>query len=147
MNIDTELNSEKSSAAEEAGGQSQVSESSAARPPGSDATTPAAIADAASAEGPIVANTRDEGQSKTVIAQRVEPSVEAERISSVVEAGGESQFGKSSIAIVSSGAAAVGPLEDALAALDRRDYATAQRLFEVSAAMVPPPLSGTPWRR
>jgi hypothetical protein len=44
--------------------------------------------------------------------------------------GGDNHVGNSSIAIASSGTAAVDPLRDALGALDRRDYATAQRLFE-----------------
>ena len=44
--------------------------------------------------------------------------------------GGGNQVGNSLVAIASSAATAVDPLGDALAALDRKDYATAQRLFE-----------------
>ena len=57
-------------------------------------------------------------------------SVEAEKIPSAGAIGGDNQVGNSSVAIASSAATAVDPLTDALAALDRRDYATAQRLFE-----------------
>ena len=128
--MDAELNSENSSAAGEAGEQSQVRESSLARPLGSEAATPAATADAASGEGSLATGARDEGQAKAVIAQLVEPSVRVEKISSAGETGRDNQVGASSVAIASSDAAAVNPLGDALAALDRRDYATAQRLFE-----------------
>jgi soluble lytic murein transglycosylase len=64
------------------------------------------------------------------MAQLDEPSVEAEKIPSTGAIGGDNQVGNSSVAIASSAATAVDPLTDALAALDRRDYATAQRLFE-----------------
>ena len=64
------------------------------------------------------------------MAQLDEPSVEAEKIPSAGAIGGDNQVGNSSVAIASSAATAVDPLTDALAALDRRDYATAQRLFE-----------------
>jgi hypothetical protein len=64
------------------------------------------------------------------MAQLDEPSVEAEKIPSAGAVGGDNQVGNSSVAIASSAATAVDPLTDALAALDRRDYATAQRLFE-----------------
>ncbi len=130
MKMDAELNSENSSAAGETGGQSQVCESSVARPLGSEAATPAAAADASSGEGSVAAGARDEGQAKTVIAELAEPSVEAEKISSAGGTGTDNQLGASSVAIASSAAAAVNPLGDALAALDRGDYATAQRLFE-----------------
>ena len=128
--MDAELNSENSSAAGETGGQSQVCESSVARPLGSEAATPAAAADASSGEGSLATGARDEGQAKTVIAELAEPSVEAEKISSAGGTGRDNQLGASSVAIASSAAAAVNPLGDALAALDRGDYATAQRLFE-----------------
>ena len=52
--MDTDLNSENSSAPGETGGQSQVCESSVARPLGSEAATPAAAADVASGEGSLV---------------------------------------------------------------------------------------------
>jgi len=64
------------------------------------------------------------------MAQLDEPSVEAEKIPSAGAIGGDNQVGNSSVAIASSAARAVDPLTDALAALDRKDYATAQRLFE-----------------
>ena len=59
-----------------------------------------------------------------------EPSVVAGKISSAGAIGGDNQVGNSSVAIASSAETAVDPLGDALAALDRRDYATAQPLFE-----------------
>ena len=124
------MNSENSSAAGETGGQSQFGESSVARPLGSEAATPAAAADAASGEGSLATGARDEGQAKAVIAQLVEPSVGAEKNSSAGETGRDNQVGDSSVAIASFDAAAVDPLGNALAALDDRDYATAQRLFE-----------------
>jgi hypothetical protein len=77
--MDAELNSENSSPPQETGGQSQVRETSVARPMGSEATTPVATADAASGEGSLATGALDEGQAKAVIAQLVEPSVEAER--------------------------------------------------------------------
>src|ERR1700722_15647199 len=49
--MDAEVDSENSSAPGETGGQSQVCESSVARPLGSEAATPAAAADAAPGEG------------------------------------------------------------------------------------------------
>ena len=136
--MDAELNSENAAAAGETGGQAQVCESSVARPPGSEAATPAAAADAASGEGSLAAPDKD--QAKAVIAQLDEPSVEAEKMSSDGGTGrddqvrdsqvGDSQVSLSSAAIASSDAGPVDPLRDALEALDRRDYATAQRLFE-----------------
>ncbi len=121
--MDAELNSENSFAAGETGEQSQVRESSVARPLGSETATPAATA---SGEGSLAASARDEGQAKAVIAELVVPS---DKLSSAGETGRDSQVGASSVTIASSDAAA-NPLGDALAALDRRDYATAQRLFE-----------------
>ena len=130
MKIDAELNSENSFASGEMGGQNQVCESSVARPLESEAGTPAAAGAAASEEGSLAAGARDEGQAKAVMAQLVEPPVGAERISSAAETGRDNQVGSSSVGIASSDAAAVSPLGHALAALDRRDYATAKRLFE-----------------
>jgi len=128
--MDGELNSENVSAAGETGGQSQVCESSVARLLGSEPATPAAAADAASGQGALATGARDQGQAKAVIARLVMPSVEAAKNSSAEETGRDNQVGDSSAAIASSDAAAVDPLRNALAALDRRDYATAQRLFE-----------------
>ena len=65
--MDAEVDSENSSAPEETGGQSQVCESSVARPP--------AAADAASGEGSLATGARDEGQAKAVIAQVPEPAL------------------------------------------------------------------------
>jgi hypothetical protein len=126
---DAELNSENSSAPGETGGQSQVCESSVARPLGSDAATPAAAADAASGEGSLAAGARDEGQAKAVIAQLAESSVEAEKSSPAGKTGRDHEVGDSSVAVASFDGATVDPLREALAALDDRDYATAQRLF------------------
>jgi hypothetical protein len=124
MNMDAKLNPENSSAAGETGGQSQVGEPLVTTQSGPEAATPAAPADAASGEGSLATGARDEGPAKAVIAHLVEPSVEAEKKSSAGETGQDSQVAKSS------DAAAADPVGDALAALDRRDYATAQRLFE-----------------
>jgi hypothetical protein len=130
MKMDEKLNSENSSAAGETGGQSQVGETSVERPLGSDAAISAAAAPAPSGEGSTAAGARDEGQAKAVIAQLVEPSVEAEKKSAAGETRRDNQVGESSVAIASSDATTADPVGDALAALDRRDYATAQRLFE-----------------
>jgi hypothetical protein len=128
MKMDEKLNSENS--AGETGGQSQVGETSVERPLGSDAAISAAAAPAPSGEGSTAAGARDEGQAKAVIAQLVEPSVEAEKKSAAGETRRDNQVGESSVAIASSDATTADPVGDALAALDRRDYATAQRLFE-----------------
>ena len=64
------------------------------------------------------------------MAQLAEPPVGAEKISSAGETGRDNQVGDSLVGIASSEAVTVSPLGDALAALDRRDYATAKRLFE-----------------
>ena len=69
----------------------------------------------------------DEGQAGTVSSQFVKSSVEPEKASSAGAIGGDGQATNSS----DSAATAVDPFLDALAALDRRDYATAQRLFEM----------------
>ena len=127
--MDAEVDSENSSAPGETGGQSQVCESSVARPLGSEAATPAAAADAASGEGSLATGARDEGQAKAVIAQLAEPSVEAEKNSPAGKTGRDHEVGDSSVAVASFDGAAVDPLREALAALDDRDYATAQRLF------------------
>jgi hypothetical protein len=121
--MDAELNSESTSAAGEPGEQSHR-ESSV--PLESETATPAAAVDAAPGEGSITTSAQDEGQAKAVAAQRVEHPIGAEKPSSAGEAG-DNQAGKSSVVVASS---AADPLGDALAALDRRDYATAQRLFE-----------------
>ena len=98
------MNSENSSAPGETGGQSQ-------------------------AEGSLATGARDEGQAKAVIAQVAEPSVEAEKNSPARKTGRDREVGGSSVAVASFEGAAVDPLREALAALDDRDYATAQRLF------------------
>ncbi len=123
------MKSENSPAPGETGGRSQVCESSVARPLGSEAATPAAAADAASGEGSLATGARDEGQAKAVIAQFAEPSVEAEKNSAAGKTGRDHEVGDASVAVASFDGAAVDPLREALAALDDRDYATAQRLF------------------
>ena len=123
------MNSENSSAPGETGGQSQVCESSVAKPLGSEAATPAAPADAASGEGSLAAGARDEGQAKAVIGQFAEPSVEPVKNSPAEKTGGDHEVGDSSVAVAPFEGAAVDPLREALAALDDRDYATARRLF------------------
>jgi hypothetical protein len=92
---------------------------------GSEAVTPVA---AASGEGSLATGARDEGQAKAVIAQLVEPSVEAEKNSPTGKTGRDREIG-GSVAVASFDAARVDPLREASAALDDKDYATAQRLF------------------
>ena len=123
------MNSENSSAPGETGGRSQVCESSVARPLGSEAATPAPAADAASGEGSLATGARDEGQAKAVVAHLAETSVEAKKDSPAGKTGRDHEVGDSSVAVASFDGAAVDPLREALAALDDRDYATAQRLF------------------
>jgi hypothetical protein len=127
--MDAEVNSENSSAPGETGGQSQVCESSVARPLGSEATPPAAAGDAASGEGSLANSARDEGQVKAVIVQLAKPSVEAEKNSPSGNTGRDHEVGDSSVAVPSFDRAAVDPFREASAALDDKDYATAQRLF------------------
>jgi hypothetical protein len=127
---DTDLNSENSSGPGETGAQSQGSESSVARPLVSEAATPAPAADAASGEGSAATGARDEGEAKAAIAQRAEPSIKAERNFFAGKIGRNHEIGDSPVAVASFDGAAVDPLREASAALDDRDYATAQRLFE-----------------
>ena len=98
------MNAESSSPRGETPGQSQICEPSAARPQGSEAPAPAA-ADAALGEGSLAAGAGDETKAP---------------------AGGT---GSSSTAAASFGGATVDALKEASAALEDRDYATAQRLF------------------
>ena len=124
----TPLNSENSSAPGETGGQSQVCESSIARPIGSEAAIPAPAVDTVSGEGSPAIGSRDEGQAKTVIAQPAVPAAEAEKNSPAGKSGRAREIG-GSVAVAPFDAAAVDPLREASAALDDKDYATAQRLF------------------
>ena len=124
------MNSENSSGPGETGAQSQGSESSVARPLVSEAATPAPAADAASREGSAATGARDEGEAKAAIAQRAEPSIKAERNFFAGKIGRNHEIGDSPVAVASFDGAAVDPLREASAALDDRDYATAQRLFE-----------------
>ena len=87
-----------------------------------------AAVDAASGEGSLATGARDEGQAKAVIAQPAKPSVEAEKNSPAGKSGRDHAVGDSSVAVEFDGAA-IDPLREALATLDDRDYATAQRLF------------------
>ena len=106
---------------------------------GPEAATPAGAADATAGEGSPATPAPDEGQAKAVIAPLVQPSVEADKSASAGETGrdnqvggsqaGGSQLGGSSLAIAPFEGAAADPLGEALAALEDRDYATAQRLF------------------
>ena len=95
---------------------------------GSEAAAPAPAADAASREGSPATGARDEGQAKAVIAQPGEPSVEAAKNPPAGKVGRNHEIG-GSVAVASFDSAAVDPLREASAALDDRDYATAQRLF------------------
>jgi hypothetical protein len=127
--MDAEVDSENSSAPGEARGQSQVCESSVARSRESDAATPAAAADAASGEGSLATGSRDEGQAKAVIARLYKASAGAEKNSPAAKTGRDHGVGDASVAVASFDGAAVDPLREASAALDDKDYATAQRLF------------------
>jgi hypothetical protein len=95
---------------------------------GSEAAPPSAAGDAASGEGSFPTGAQDEGQAKAVIAQLAELSVEAEKNSPTRKTGRDREIG-GSVAVASLDAAPVDPLREALAALEDRDYATAQRLF------------------
>ncbi len=97
---------------------------------GSEAAAPAPAADAASGGGSPATGARDEGQLKAEIAQRAEPSIKAERNFFAGKIGRNHEIGDSPVAVASFDGAAVDPLREASAALDDRDYATAQRLFE-----------------
>ena len=123
--MDVEPNLENASAPGETDGQTQVCQSSVARP-GAAIATP--VADA-SAEGSPATGARDEGLAKTGIAQVAEPPVQAEKNSRTGKTGGDHEAGDLSAAVASFNGAAVDPHREALAALDDRDYATAQRLF------------------
>jgi hypothetical protein len=130
MTIDIELNSETSPEAGEILRQSQDSETSVANPPGLEATTPAPAGAATAGEGSASTGAPDENGTKAAATEPVEPSVRAEKTSSAGETGRDNQVGASSVGVASCEAEAVTPLGRALAALDRRDYATARQLFE-----------------
>ena len=127
MKMDGEQNSENSSAA---GGPSQGSESSIARPLQLEATAPPDVEDKAADKGSLTTRIHDDGQARAVSSQFVKSSGEPEKISSAGAIGGDGQADNSSVLIALSAATAADLLRGALAALDRRDYATAQRLFE-----------------
>ncbi len=124
------MNSENFSGHGETGAQGQGSDLLVARPLGSEAAIPAPAADAASGEGSAASGVQDEGEAKAAIAQRAEPSIKAERNFFGGKIGGNHEIGDSPVAVASFDGAAVDPLREASAALDDRDYATAQRLFE-----------------
>ena len=136
--MDAELNSERLSTAGTSDGQSQDCESSIARPLGLEEAASAATAEGKSEEGFLTIAAR-EGQAGVL----GELSGVAEKISSAGVIGGNNQVGNSSVAISSSAETAVDPLRDALTAVDRKESATAQRLFEAlgqkSAAASAPP--------
>ena len=113
------MNSENSSGPGETGAQGQGSESSVARSLVSEAATPAPAPDAASGEGSAATGARDEGEAKAAI----------ERNFFAGKIGRNHEIGDSPVAVASFDGAAVDPLREASAALDDRDYATAQRLF------------------
>ncbi len=117
MKTDAELKSDNASAAVETDRQSEACAPSVAGQPGSEAASPA---DAASGEG----------AAKAEIAKVVEPSVNSEKMSSPGATGGNNSIGESPVAAGAPASAEIDPLGDALAALERKDYATAQRLFE-----------------
>jgi hypothetical protein len=102
----------------------------AARPLESEAAPPAPAADAASGEGSAASGAQGEGEAKAAIAQRAEPSIKAERSFFAGTVGRNHEIGDSPVGGASFDGAKVDPLREASAALDDRDYATAQRLFE-----------------
>jgi tetrahydromethanopterin S-methyltransferase subunit G len=109
---------------------SQGFESLAAKPLQLEATAhPAAQVEPAEKDS-LTTRIPDEGRTRAVLSQFVEPSGEPEKISSAGAGNGDGQAISPSVAMALSVATAADPLRDALAALDRRDYATAQRLFE-----------------
>jgi tetrahydromethanopterin S-methyltransferase subunit G len=122
MKMDGEQNSENTSAA---GGPSQGSESPIGRPLQLEATAPPDVQREAAEKDSRTTLIHDEGQAGTA-SQFVESSREPEKISSAGAIGGGGRATNSSV----SAATAADLLRDALAALDRRDYATAQQLFE-----------------
>ena len=137
--MDAELNSERLSTAGTSDGPSQDCESSIAGPLGLEEAASAATADGKSEEGSLTIAAREEGQAGVL----GELSGVAEKISSAGVIGGDNQVGNSSVAIASSAETAVDPLRDALTAVDRKEYATAQRFFEAlgqktAAATAPP---------
>jgi hypothetical protein len=117
MKTDVELNSENASPAGETAGQGQTSEPSVATPPEPKAAAPL---DAASGENPA----------KAGHAQAVAPSVESDMISPPGDSSRGNVVAASPVALAPLDWAEIDPLGDALSALDRKDYATAQRLFE-----------------
>ena len=133
------MNSERFSTARTPDGPSQDCESSIARPLGLEEAASAATAGGKSEEGSLTTAARDEGQARVL----GELSGVAEKISSAGVIGGDNQVSNSSVAIASSAETAVDPLRNALAAVDRKESATAQRLFEAlgqkSAAASAPP--------
>jgi hypothetical protein len=119
MTTDAELNSEKSSASAETTGQVQVHQESGASPPATVAATPASEAKAP--DGLPVSSAATDGPQAKADESPAAPSVQAE----------QAPFAQSAAPVPStSPEAAANPLGEALAALDRRDYATAKRLFE-----------------
>src|SRR5271156_1997440 len=139
IKMDAELNSERFSTAGTSDGPSQDCESSIARPLELEEAASAATADGTSEEGSLTTAVRDEGQAWVL----GELSGVAEKISSVGAIGGDNQVGNSSVAIASSAETTVDPLRNALTAVDRKEYATAQRFFEAlgpktAAASAPP---------
>jgi hypothetical protein len=125
MKMDGEQNSENSSAA---GGPSQDSESPIARPLQLEPTAPPDVQDEAAEKDSETTLIHDEGQTRAASSRFVGSSGEPKKIATVI--GADGQATNSSVLIGLSAATAPGLLRDALAALDRRDYATAQGLFE-----------------
>jgi hypothetical protein len=85
---------------------------------------------AAAGEAAEATSVPDEGPGKTARQVEIEPSAEAEKKPSAGESGVGDPASSAPLAAAPSSAAADNPLERALAALDRRDYGTAKRLFE-----------------
>jgi hypothetical protein len=127
MEMDGEQNSDGSSIGGDA---SQGFESLAAKPPQLEATAHAGGQGEPAEKGSLTTRIPDEGRTIAVLSPFVEPSGEPEKTSSAGASNGDGQATNPSVALALSVATAADPLRDALAALDRRDYATAQRLFE-----------------
>jgi len=127
MKMDAELNSQNPSASLDVERESQASESSATSPQRSETATLEAAESGASGQSSVAACAP--GEAKATVAERVASPVEADGTLPAV-VGGNNPAGAAQVAIPSPDVSAGNPLGDALAALDRKDYATAKRLFE-----------------
>jgi hypothetical protein len=122
------LNSETCSAGEILQ-QSQDPETSVASPPGPEVTIPRSDGAATTGKGSALTRAPVENRAKASTTKPTELSASAEK-TPAGETGRDNLVGSSSVGNASSDTEAVTPLGRALAALERRDYATARQLFE-----------------